>query len=133
MNIAIVAHDNKKADMVAFVMKRMEFFKREDVFLYATGTTGNHIENAGLHVNCLLSVPMGGDAQIAAKLVEGNIDAVLFFIDPLFSDPHEVDVQMLMRLCNVHDVPLATNYSTAKCVVSYLKKNGDSKKSEFNN
>jgi methylglyoxal synthase len=74
---------------------------------------------------------MGGDAQIAAKLVEGQIDAVLFFIDPLFSHPHEVDVQMLMRLCNVHDVPLATNYSTAKCVVSFLKRNGDSKKSEF--
>jgi methylglyoxal synthase len=124
MNIAIIAHDNKKADIVSFIMKRMDFFKREDVFLYATGTTGKHIENAGLTVNCLLSGPMGGDAQIAAKLVEGHIDMVLFFIDPLFSHPHEVDVQMLMRLCNVHDVPLATNYSTAKCLVSYFKREG---------
>ena len=122
MNIAIVAHDNKKADMVAFVLKRLDFFKREDVTLVATGTTGKHIENAGLTVERLLSGPMGGDAQIAAKLVNNEIDAVLFFIDPLFSHPHEVDVQMLMRLCNVHDIPLATNYSTAKCVVSTLKR-----------
>ena len=124
MNIAIIAHDNKKADMVAFVMKRMDFFKQDGVNIYATGTTGKHIENAGLDVNCLLSGPMGGDAQIAAKLVEGQVDMVLFFIDPLFSHPHEVDVQMLMRLCNVHDIPLATNYSTAKCLVSYFKRDG---------
>lgn len=131
MNIAVIAHDNKKADMVAFIMKRMDFFKQEGVVIYATGTTGKHIENAGLDVECLLSGPMGGDAQIAAKLVVGEIDAVLFFIDPLYSHPHEVDVQMLMRLCNVHDIPLATNYSSAKCVVSYLKRHGDTKKSEF--
>ena len=129
IRIAVIAHDGKKADMVAFIMKRLDFFREVDVM--ATGTTGKHIEHAGLDVNCLKSGPLGGDAQIAAKLVEGNIDAVLFFIDPLFSHPHEVDVQMLMRLCNVHDVPLATNYSTAKCVVSFLKRNGDSKKSEF--
>jgi methylglyoxal synthase len=121
MNIAVIAHDNKKANMVSFVMKNMDFFKRPGVVIYATGTTGKHIEDAGLDVECLLSGPMGGDAQIASKLVEGNIDAVLFFIDPLFSHPHEVDVQMLNRLCNVHDVPLATNYSTAKCIVNYLK------------
>jgi len=113
-------------------MKRMDFFKQKGVVIYATGTTGKHIENAGLDVECLLSGPMGGDAQIAAKLVVGEIDAVLFFIDPLYSHPHEVDVQMLMRLCNVHDIPLATNYSSAKCVVSYLKRHGDTKVSEFN-
>jgi methylglyoxal synthase len=121
MNIAIIAHDNKKADMVAFVMKRLDFFKRKDVMIFATGTTGKHIEHAGLDVECLLSGPLGGDAQIAAKLVERKIDAVLFFIDPLFSHPHEVDVQMLMRLCNVHDVPLATNYSTAKCIIDTIE------------
>ena len=120
MNVAVIAHDNKKPNMVSFVMKNMDFFKRSDVVLYATGTTGKHIEDAGLDVECLLSGPMGGDAQIAARLVEGNIDAVLFFIDPLFSHPHEVDVQMLTRLCNVHDIPLATNYTTAKCIVNYL-------------
>jgi methylglyoxal synthase len=120
MNVAVIAHDNKKPNMVSFVMKNMDFFKRSDVVIYATGTTGKHIEDAGLDVECLLSGPMGGDAQIAARLVEGNIDAVLFFIDPLFSHPHEVDVQMLTRLCNVHDIPLATNYTTAKCIVNYV-------------
>ena len=122
MNVAVIAHDNKKPNMVSFVMKNMDFFKRSDVVIYATGTTGKHIEDAGLDVECLLSGPMGGDAQIAARLVEGNIDAVLFFIDPLFSHPHEVDVQMLTRLCNVLDIPLATNYTTAKCIVNYLNK-----------
>ena len=81
----------------------------------------SNIENAGLDVECLLSGPQGGDAQIAAKLVVGEIDAVLFFIDPLFSHPHEVDVQMLMRLCNVHDIPLATNYQTAKCIIESIQ------------
>jgi methylglyoxal synthase len=122
MNVAVIAHDNKKANMVSFVMKNMGFFQSEEVVIYATGTTGKHIEDAGLDVECLLSGPMGGDAQIAARLVEGNINAVLFFIDPLFSHPHEVDVQMLTRLCNVHDVPLATNYSTAQCIVNNFKK-----------
>jgi methylglyoxal synthase len=122
MKIAIISHDNKKADMVAFIMKRLEFFHRKDVRLVATGTTGKHVENAGLDVDCLKSGPMGGDAQIASMLVDGNIDAVLFFIDPLFSHPHEVDIHMLQRLCNVYDVPLATNYTTAKYIIDGLSK-----------
>ena len=123
MNIAIIAHDNKKADMVAFVMKRLDFFKRSGTKIYATGTTGKHIQHAGLVVECLKSGPYGGDAQIASLLVDGKIDIVLFFIDPLFSHPHEVDIHMLMRLCNVYDIPLATNYSTAKMLVSNLENN----------
>ena len=123
MNIAIIAHDNKKADMVAFVMKRMDFFKKPGTKIYATGTTGKHIQHAGLTVDCLKSGPYGGDAQIASLLVDGKIDMVLFFIDPLFSHPHEVDIHMLMRLCNVYDVPLATNYSTAKMLVDYNDNN----------
>jgi methylglyoxal synthase len=121
MNIAIIAHDNKKADMVAFVMKRLPFFKRSDICIFATGTTGKHIEHAGLDVECLKSGPMGGDAQIAAMMVEGKIDMVLFFIDPMFSHPHEVDIHMLMRLCNVYDVPLATNYATASKLIKTLE------------
>jgi methylglyoxal synthase len=117
MNIAIIAHDNKKADMVAFIMKRLPFFKRKEIRIYATGTTGKHVEHAGLDVECLKSGPLGGDAQIASMMVEGKIDIVLFFIDPLFSHPHEVDIHMLMRLCNVYDVPLATNYSTASRLI----------------
>jgi methylglyoxal synthase len=122
MNIAIIAHDNKKADMVAFIMKRLPFFKQKEVKLHATGTTGKHIEHAGLEVECLKSGPLGGDAQIAAMMVDGKIDIVLFFIDPLFSHPHEVDIHMLMRLCNVYDVPLATNYSTASRLIRTFEK-----------
>ena len=121
MKIAIIAHDNKKPDMVAFIMKRLEFFKNPKIRIFATGTTGKHIENSGLDVECLKSGPLGGDAQIASLLVDGNIDVVLFFIDPLYSHPHEVDIHMLMRLCNVYDIPLATNYSTAKMVIDSIK------------
>ncbi len=121
MNIAIIAHDNKKADMVAFVLKRIDFFKNPENHIIATGTSGKHIEHAGLVVDKVLSGPMGGDAQIASLLVEGNIDLVLFFIDPMFSHPHEVDIHMLLRLCNVYDVPLATNYSTAKHLINSLE------------
>jgi methylglyoxal synthase len=122
MTIAIIAHDNKKADIVAFVLKRIEFFKRDDIKILSTGTTGKHMIHAGVtNVECLQSGPMGGDAQIASRLVDKKVDAVLFFIDPLFSHPHEVDIHMLMRLCNVYDIPLATNYSTAKLVIKSLK------------
>jgi methylglyoxal synthase len=121
MNIAIIAHDNKKADMVAFVLKRMDFFKQDNVNIYATGTTGKHIENAGLDVNCLLSGPMGGDAQIAAMIVEDKIDCVIFFIDPLSAHPHEVDVQMLVRICNVTDTPISCNYATASMLINYFE------------
>jgi methylglyoxal synthase len=122
MNIAIIAHDNKKADMVAFILKRIEFFKRDDVRILSTGTTGKHMKHAGIdNVECLKSGPLGGDAQIASRLVEGNVDAVLFFIDPMFSHAHEVDIHMLMRLCNVYEIPLATNYSTAKYLIKGFK------------
>jgi len=118
--IAVIAHDGKKADMVAFIMKRLDFFRNVDVM--ATGTTGKHIEHAGLDVNCLKSGPLGGDAQIASLISDGKIDAVVFFIDPLGLHPHQVDVNMLLRICNVYNIPLATNYSTASLVISGLKK-----------
>lgn len=118
--IAVIAHDGKKADMVAFIMKRLDFFRNVDVI--ATGTTGKHIEHAGLEVNCLKSGPLGGDAQIASLISDGEIDAVVFFIDPLGLHPHQVDVNMLLRICNVYNIPLATNYSTASLLISGLKK-----------
>ena len=118
--IAVIAHDGKKADMVAFIMKRLDFFREVDVM--ATGTTGKHIEHAGLDVNCLKSGPLGGDAQIASLISDGKIDAVVFFIDPLGLHPHQVDVNMLLRICNVYNIPLATNYSTASLVISGLEK-----------
>jgi|TARA_R100001163_G_C5051510_1_gene188316 methylglyoxal synthase len=121
MKIALIAHDGKKADMVAFVMKRLPFFKRSDVELVATGTTGGMIENAGLKVDCLNSGPLGGDAEIGTMVTHGELDAVIFFRDPLDKHPHDVDISMLMRLCDVHNVALATNYRSAHIIIKYLK------------
>jgi methylglyoxal synthase len=120
MNIAVIAHDGKKADIVAFIMKRLDFFG--SVNIIATGTTGTHIEHAGLAVDKKKSGPLGGDAQIASLIAEGGIDAVVFFIDPLDVHPHQVDVSMLLRICNVYNVPLATNYATASLLISSLKR-----------
>jgi methylglyoxal synthase len=119
MKIAVIAHDGKKADMVAFIMKRLDFFKKINVV--ATGTTGKHIEHAGLEVECLKSGPLGGDAQIASKIAEGEICGVVFFIDPLEVHPHQVDVNMLLRICNVYNIPLATNYMTASYIIKGLE------------
>lgn len=120
MNIAIIAHDNKKPDMVAFVIKHSNFFKKENIKCYATGTTGSYVSKANIPVTCLKSGPMGGDAQIASLLVDGKIDIILFFIDPLYSHPHEVDIHMLIRLCNVYSIPLATNIATAELILESI-------------
>ena len=122
MKIALVAHDNKKADMVAFVSKRLNFFNREDIEIITTGTTGKKVKHAGIDdVETVNSGPLGGDAEIASMVVRGQIHAVLFFRDPLGKHPHDVDINMLLRLCDVHDVPLATNYRTASYLIKFLK------------
>ena len=121
MKLALIAHDGKKASMVAFVMKRMEFFKRKDVQLVGTGTTGTMVQNAGLKVDLVASGPWGGDAEIGAMVTRGEIDGVIFFRDPLDKHPHDVDISMLMRLCDVHEVPLATNYKSAHIMIKYFK------------
>jgi methylglyoxal synthase len=121
MKLALIAHDGKKASMVAFVMKRMDFFKRKDVQLIGTGTTGTMVQNAGLKVELVASGPMGGDAEIGAMVTRGEVDGVIFFRDPLDKHPHDVDISMLMRLCDVHEVPLATNYKSAHILVKYFK------------
>ena len=111
MKLALIAHDGKKSDMVAFVMKRLKFFNDEKVTLVTTGTTGKKITHAGIDkVEAVHSGPLGGDAEIGAMVTRGEIDGVIFFRDPLDKHPHDVDISMLMRLCDVHDVPLATNY-----------------------
>ena len=121
MKLALIAHDGKKADMVSFVMKRLEFFKNNSVNLVGTGTTGTIIEYAGLSVDKVSSGPMGGDAEIGAMVTKGEIDCVIFFRDPLDKHPHDVDISMLMRLCDVHNVPLATNYKSAHIMIKYFK------------
>ena len=122
MKIALIAHDNKKADMVAFVSKRLPFFNREDITIFTTGTTGKKVKHAGIkNVVSVQSGPLGGDAQIASLVVEGEIDLIIFLRDPLGKHPHDVDISMLMRLCDVHNVPLATNYKTASYLIKYFK------------
>lgn len=119
MKIAIIAHDGKKAEMVQFLLDHKEQLAKVD--LVATGTTGSHVQNAGLTVTPFLSGPLGGDAQIAAMVAEGKMDMVIFFRDPLGKHPHEPDVQMLLRLCDVHNVPLATNPATGSILLGNFK------------
>lgn len=121
MQIALIAHDGKKADMVSFVMKRLPFFNQDDIEIIATGTTGKMIQDAGVEkVQRVSSGPMGGDAEIGALVTRGEMDAIIFFRDPLDKHPHDVDISMLMRLCDVHNVPLATNESSAHIMVKYF-------------
>jgi methylglyoxal synthase len=119
--IAIIAHDGKKAEMVAFIRDHAELLHRKHIVLIATGTTGMHVERAGFEVTKLASGPYGGDAQIASRIVEGHVQMVIFFRDPLGKHPHEVDVSMLMRICDVQNVPLATNPATAECLLKSLE------------
>ena len=114
MEIAIVAHDGKKADMVQILNKNNSLLKTENIKIIATGTTGGKPEAAGFKVKKMLSGPMGGDAQIAARVAEGKTQMVLFFKDPLASHAHEVDINMLLRVCDVHNVPIATNEAAAQ-------------------
>lgn len=118
MRIAIIAHDGKKADMVSFLLNYKEILDK--VELVATKTTGGLVEKAGLQVVKLLSGPIGGDAQIAAMAAEKKIDLIIFFRDPLDKHPHEPDVQMLMRICDVHNIPLATNPASADLMFKEL-------------
>jgi methylglyoxal synthase len=115
--IALIAHDGKKADMVAFAMTHHDVLARYRIV--ATGTTGQILtKQVGLDVECMLSGPMGGDAQIAAKVAVGEIEAVFFFVDPLGKHPHDPDIHGLERICNVHNVPLASNPATASYIIS---------------
>ena len=120
MRIAIIAHDGMKAQMVSFLMHNLGLIQKSKAEIVATGTTGGLVLQAGLDVQCVSSGPLGGDAQIASMVVEGKIDMVFFFRDPMGKHPHEPDVQMLLRLCDVHDVPLATNPATASRLIKTI-------------
>ena len=117
MEIAIIAHDGKKADMVQFLNKNKSILSKENIKIIATGTTGGRAEAAGFKVKKMLSGPLGGDAQIAARVAEGKTKMVLFFKDPNSSHAHEADINMLIRICDVHNVPLATNEATAQLLL----------------
>jgi diacylglycerol kinase (ATP) len=115
--IALIAHDNKKDDMVKFTIRHQPLLARYN--LIATGTTGKLIQEATkLQIERMASGELGGDAQIAARVVAGDIVAVIFLIDPLNAQPHEPDIQALLRICNVHLVPLATNLGTAEAIAN---------------
>jgi len=105
--------------MVSFILNHQKFL--DNATLYATGTTGSKIEKEGFAVHKLLSGPLGGDAQIAAMVATGELDLIIFFRDPLDKHPHEPDVQMLMRQCDVHNVPLATNPKAAYYLIRGIK------------
>lgn len=119
--IALIAHDGKKAEMIAFVKDNLAIFKSFEI--YATSTTGKHIEMTGLKVKKMLSGPLGGDAQISALVATGKCQAVIFMRDPLGMHPHEPDIYSLLRICDVHDVPLATNPTSAQLIIKGLYKN----------
>ncbi len=118
--IALIAHDRCKPDMVAFARSHADVLRRET--LIATRTTGTLLEReVGLDVECVLSGPEGGDLQIGAQIAEGNIGAVIFLRDVLTSQPHEPDITALLRVCDVHNVPVATNLATAELVIDGLR------------
>ena len=116
MKIALIAHDKKKEEIIEFAKKYKEILAKYD--LVATGTTGKLISEAtGLDVKRYLSGPYGGDQQLGGRIAEGQIDLVIFFTDPLTSQPHEPDVSALLRVCNVHNVAVVTNAKTAELII----------------
>lgn len=111
-NIALIAHDGKKQEMLQWCIANREILKKHH--LYGTGTTARMItEQAGLSVKGYNSGPLGGDQQVGAKIVEGQIDMVIFFSDPLTAQPHDPDVKALLRIAQVYDIPIANNKATA--------------------
>lgn len=112
MKIALIAHDKKKSTMIKLAKQYEQILSHHDLF--ATGTTGEKImAQTDLSIHCFKSGPLGGDQQIGAKVSEGEMDMIIFLRDPLTSQPHEPDVNALIRLSDVYEIPLATNKSTA--------------------
>lgn len=118
--VALIAHDKKKLDLAIFAREHVDVLRRFP--LIATNTTGSVLESkAGLSVERLRSGPEGGDLQVGARIAEDRVLAVVFFRDPLTAQPHEPDVSALLRICDVHNVPLATNLGTAEAIIAWLE------------
>jgi methylglyoxal synthase len=123
MKIALIAHDRKKEEMIQLAMAYEPILAAHE--LYATGTTGSKImENTKLKVTRFLSGPLGGDQQIGAMIAQNEMDLVIFLRDPLTAQPHEPDIIALLRLCDVHQIPLATNLGTAEVLLKELRRGG---------
>ena len=115
-HIALIAHDNRKPDLINWIIENKESIQKH--FLFGTGTTARLISEAtGLPVNAFNSGPMGGDQQIGAGIVNGDIDFMIFFWDPLTSQPHDPDVKALLRIAVLYDIPVAMNQSTADFLI----------------
>lgn len=120
MNIALIAHDKKKDEIVELAQKYKSTLEKHS--LYATGTTGQRIaEETDLDIHRFKSGPLGGDQQIGAFVSERKIDLVIFIRDPLTPQPHEPDISALLRLCDVYEVPLATNIGSAEPLLGAVK------------
>ncbi|SES74760.1 methylglyoxal synthase [Natronincola peptidivorans] len=121
MNIALIAHDMKKDMMIHFTTAYENILK--DHKLFATGTTGKRImENTDLEIERFQSGPLGGDQQIGAEIANNRMDMVIFLRDPLTAQPHEPDIQALIRLCDVYMIPVATNIATAELLIRALER-----------
>ena len=116
-NIALIAHDNKKHDLIEWCRENKEILEHH--FLCGTGTTAKMVsEQTGLPVRGYNSGPLGGDQQIGARIVDGKIDVVIFFSDPLTAQPHDPDVTALLRIAQVYDIPIANNRATADFIIT---------------
>ena len=122
--IALIAHDKKKNEMLEFVGHHLELLK--EFHLVATHTTGTLISQTfGIEVETMMSGPLGGDQQIGALVATDSVDFVIFLRDPLSSQPHEPDINALLRLCDVHDIPLATNRRSGHIMLEYVARKKD--------
>ena len=131
MQIALIAHDKKKDDMIRFCLQHLERLKA--FRLVGTGTTARIVREAtGLDVRGVQSGPYGGDQQIGAMVAAGEMSAVIFLRDPLTAQPHEPDITALLRVCDVHNVPVATNLSAADKIVRamYAERTGNASSPE---
>ena len=119
MKIALIAHDKKKDAMIELAVRYKDVLSRHE--LCATGTTGTLVMGeTGLPIKRMKSGPLGGDQQIGSMIAEGKLDMVIFLRDPLTAQPHEPDVSALLRLCDVQNIPLATNVNSARIMLDHI-------------